>query len=615
MEEKLDFKKIGFRSGIEIHQRLATKTKLFCDCSAQLDEFAKPSGQITRRLKAVVGELGQVDPAAAFEQGRGKTFVYQLFEENSCLVDQDDQPPKPVNQEALEIVLQVAKALNAQVLPEVHVMRKTVVDGSAPSAFQRTALVAVNGELKTSKGIVGIQTICLEEESAGIVEKKEDSVVYRLDRLGIPLIEIATDASLQDPSHVKETALLIGQLLRATGKVQRGIGSIRQDLNVSVTGGSRTEIKGSQELDLVPKLVENEARRQLGLLEVKKDLEKRKAKPTKQAKAKQGKQAVIDLIDLTNVFKNTSCAIAKKAVSSGGVVLGVRLQKFEGLLGFELFENYRVGTELSGVLKAVSGLGGLFHSDEDLKKYGFSEGELDNAEKELGIQKLDAFIMVAGGSAQCETGLNAVFSRAMELLVQVPGETRRAEGEKSFFMRPIPGKARMYPETDLPPVQISEKSIDKAALIEPMEEKIGKYEKLGLNSQLAERLVSSRDFELFEWLVANSKCEPQFIATTLLETIIQLKRDGFAAEKLSQLVLKDALDLCAGGKIVKPAVLELLKGAAAGRLVKDVLREEKLERICGKQLLDLVKKEKDFQKIMRIHRLRVDASELRKLTG
>ncbi|MFQ5620675.1 MAG: Glu-tRNA(Gln) amidotransferase subunit GatE [Candidatus Nanoarchaeia archaeon] len=269
-----DYKALGFKSGIEIHQQLDTH-KLYCNCPSIVRD-TKHDIQVNRRLRPVAGERGEVDIAALYEQSKGNEFHYKCADTSSCLVELDEEPPTEVNKEALGVVLQVAKMLNMTIVDEVHVMRKIVVDGSNTSGFQRTALIGVNGWIETSKGKVGIESVCLEEESAQKGGTGEDFVEFKLDRLGVPLVEIATDASLQDPEHVQEAAQKLGMILRSTGKVKRGIGSIRQDVNVSVSGGSRVELKGFQELKSMVKVADAEVDRQLELIgkgeEIKKEV-------------------------------------------------------------------------------------------------------------------------------------------------------------------------------------------------------------------------------------------------------------------------------------------------------------------------------------------------------
>lgn len=256
-----DYAGLGFRAGLEIHQQISG-LKLFCSCQAIVNDENKPTVFFQRKLRAAAGELGAVDAAAQFEMRKDKTYSYDACLTSSCLVEYDEEPSHHVNHDALILALEVAQLLHATVIDEVQFMRKTVVDGSNTSAFQRTAVIGLDGFIETSKGRVCIPTICLEEEAAKKIEEKEQGVRYRLDRLGVALIEIATDDSIKDPDHAKEVAGIIGMILRSTGKVKRGIGSIRQDVNVSIKGHPRVEIKGFQELDDMPKVISYEIQRQ-----------------------------------------------------------------------------------------------------------------------------------------------------------------------------------------------------------------------------------------------------------------------------------------------------------------------------------------------------------------
>ncbi len=253
------------KAGLEFHQRLATEHKLFCNCSAELSD-ERPITSYVRKLRPVVGELGEIDPAALEEFLKKKSFVYQAFKDHSCLVELDEAPPGPVNSQALDIALEIALLLNCTIVDEVHVMRKTVIDGSNTSGFQRTILIGRDGYTDTKHGRIEITGVYLEEEAAGIVSDKPEEKIYRLDRLSIPLVEISTGILTLEPQQVKEVALEIGRLLRMTGKVQRGIGSIRQDINVSIPGGARVEIKGVQEVRLLDKIIEHEVKRQERLI-------------------------------------------------------------------------------------------------------------------------------------------------------------------------------------------------------------------------------------------------------------------------------------------------------------------------------------------------------------
>src|SRR3989344_5597305 len=261
----IDYSQLGFKCGLEIHQQLEGK-KLFCSCPT-LNIRDSQDISFTRRLRAVAGETGEIDVAAAHEMTKGKEIEYVSSSKDTCLVEFDEEPPHQINRDALKVSLEIAFLLNAKILDEIQVMRKTVVDGSNVSGFQRTALIAIDGFIDTSQGRVNIPTICLEEEAAQKIEETDKTIKYRLDRLGIPLIEIATDASIKSAEHAKEAASTLGMMLRSTGKVKKGLGTIRQDVNLSIKSGARTEIKGFQDLKAMPKVIENEIKRQITEIE------------------------------------------------------------------------------------------------------------------------------------------------------------------------------------------------------------------------------------------------------------------------------------------------------------------------------------------------------------
>ncbi len=265
MDDKHNYGKLGFRCGVEIHQQLEGK-KLFCSCPT-INIQNEQDIRVIRRLRTTASELGRIDAAAQYEAGKNRYFIYEGNSEDTCLVEYDEEPPHPVNPAALKTALTVALLLNAKVVDEIHFMRKIVIDGSNTSGFQRTALIAIDGHIDTPKGRVMVPTICLEEESAQKIEGGKDFVRYRLDRLGIPLVEIGTDSSIKDPEHAKEVAAHIGMVLRSVEGVKRGLGTIRQDLNISIEGHPRVEIKGFQDLRSIPKTIENEVARQLAELE------------------------------------------------------------------------------------------------------------------------------------------------------------------------------------------------------------------------------------------------------------------------------------------------------------------------------------------------------------
>ena len=257
--ENVDYLKLKFKSGLEIHQQLDSH-KLFCDCPSILRND-EPDFTVERKLHAVAGESGEVDRAAEYQASLKKEFVYNGYSNNTCLVELDEEPPHSINEEALKIALQIALLLNCTILPLTQIMRKTVINGSNTSGFQRTVLIARGGYVETSLGKVGVDTICLEEDSAREVKKEGDKVYWNLDRLGIPLVEIATAPDIKSAEQAKEVALHIGDILRSC-KVKRGIGTIRQDVNISIMNENRVEMKGVQDMRTFLTVVENEAIRQ-----------------------------------------------------------------------------------------------------------------------------------------------------------------------------------------------------------------------------------------------------------------------------------------------------------------------------------------------------------------
>ncbi|MEM3154231.1 MAG: Glu-tRNA(Gln) amidotransferase subunit GatE [Candidatus Woesearchaeota archaeon] len=549
------------KCGLEIHQQLDTK-KLFCECDSVIQEN-NPLYTIMRKLRAVVGETGEVDVAAAQEAMKGKKYLYEGYDENCCLIELDEEPPRGLRSEALTAAIQVAKLFKAKFVDEVQVMRKTVVDGSNTSGFQRTALVAYNGKIDSTLGIVSIPSIIVEEDSCRIINDEPDQSTFRLDRLGIPLLEISTAPDIVSPGHAQEVAEKIGLLLRSTGKVKRGLGTIRQDLNVSIEDGERVEIKGAQDLKLIPKLVELEALRQQNLLDIKKELEKRNVR-----------DVIAQIMDCTRLLINSKAKIIQSTIAKGGVVLGIKLSEFKGLIGKEVQPGRRLGTEFSDRARVAAGVGGIFHSDE-LPNYGILPDEVDKIAKHLDCGARDAFVLVADMKSKAERALQAVIVRAKDALHGVPKEVRRANDDgTTAFMRPMPGAARMYPETDVLPIRLTKKMIDEVELPELIEHRIARYEKLGLGHDLAELTAKSDRSALFDDFVKSFKgLKPAYIAELLMTAERTIKRQ-FGIE-----ICPSDEDYCAilqaleHEEISKESILEILKEK---KPVRDILHKYRL---------------------------------------
>lgn len=506
MTDSIDYNALGLKCGLEIHQQLNTK-KLFCNCDSLIIEDA-PDFSVRRRLRAVAGETGEIDIAAKHEMAKEKYVIYEGYYNNTCLVEMDEEPPHDLNADAFNASLQMAKILNAKVNDQVYVMRKTVVDGSNTSGFQRTSLVAVNGFIEVNKKKIGIPTLCIEEDAARIIKHEKDFTIYRLDRLGIPLIEIATDASISSPEECREVAAYIGMLLRSTGKAKRGIGTIRQDVNVSIKEGSRVEIKGAQDLRLLPTLVDYEVQRQKNLVELRDELKSKKLEFDKQK---------IKVFDLSKIFSKTNC----KIIQQKRTVFGIKISGFKGLLGKEIQPGRRVGTELSDYGK-MRGIKGLFHCDEQLSKYNISEDEMEKTRKLLGCEDNDAFILIAEEKEISDKAFEIVIERIGQLFIGVPKEVRNANDDgTSSFLRPMPGSARMYPETDVYPINPDLKNIKIPELIS---EKINRYQKsFNISKELATTIVKE-DID-FEKLVEKYKNIKQtFIAEFFYSLPLEFKK-------------------------------------------------------------------------------------------
>jgi len=550
---KIDYKKIGLKCGLEIHQMLNTKTKLFCNCPTLIRQD-NPDTEFVRRLRPTRSEMGEMDPAALFEFKKGVKYRYQVYEDSVCLVEMDEEPPHDINPEAIKIGLIIALMLRSMIVDEIQVMRKIVIDGSNTSGFQRTALIALGGKIKVGKKEIPIQTICIEEDASRKVGENREGgeIIYRLDRMGIPLIEIATAPVIETPEEAERVAYKIGQLLRVTGKVKRGLGTIRQDLNISIREGARIEIKGVQELSLISRIVKNEVIRQINLIKIKEELIARNVKPSSLKN---------EFIDVTDIFLKTSSKIAKRALKKGGVALAVKLPGFAGIIGSEIQPGRRLGTEFADRARYWADVGGIFHSDE-LPAYGISKEEVQLVKERLGCKEKDGFVLVFEEKTKAEKALNAVIERAREALEGVPEETRGANPDGTTrFLRPMPGKARMYPETDIRPFIVTESLLReiRRSMPELPESKLEKFKhKYGLSDEMAKRMIESYYLDLFEKAVEELKVSASLVASTLENILVNLRREGYPIERLTDEKIFGVFKLLAEGRIAKEAIPDIL---------------------------------------------------------
>jgi glutamyl-tRNA(Gln) amidotransferase subunit E len=548
---QIDYTRIDLKVGLEVHQQLETQTKLFCACKPELFK-EEPEITFLRRLRPTQSELGQIDPAAYFEFQKGVKILYEADRQTACLVEMDEEPPHPLNMEAVEIALTVALMMNATPVDEIHVMRKTVIDGSNTTGFQRTCIIALNGMIKVGEKTVPIQHVSLEEDAARKTGEEGTIIRYRIDRLGIPLIEIATAPVINTPKEAGEVALAIGKILRATGRVKRGLGTIRQDLNVSINGGALTEIKGVQELELIPLVVEYEVQRQLNLMKISEEL--------RQSGATSGNLKE-EFFDVTEVFRQTACKVIRKALEKGHVVLAVKLPNFGGFLKRELMPGIRLGTEMADRARFWGRVGGIFHTDE-LPAYGITAQEVEALRNAVGAKEKDAVVFVADARENAEDALRAVIERALEAIKGVPEETRAANPDGTTrYMRPRPGAARMYPETDIPPIHVTEELINsiRQRLPELPEQRLERLmREYSLNQKLAKQIMELEYTELFETIAKESKVTPTTIAVFLTETMKALKRDGIPVEKVSEARIREVFKALGAEEITKEALPDIV---------------------------------------------------------
>jgi len=583
----VDYTKLGLKVGLEVHQQLDTKEKLFCSCKPEL---FKEETQITflRRLRPTQSELGQIDPAAFFEFQKGVKILYEANRETSCLVEMDEEPPHNLNREAVVTALTVALMVNAKPADEIHVMRKTVIDGSNTTGFQRTCIIALNGSIDVDKKKVPIQLVALEEDAARKTgEEKGGKVIrYRIDRLGIPLIEVTTAPVLYSPQEAQKTALLIGSILRATGKVKRGLGTIRQDLNISIPEGALVEIKGVQELELVSKVIEYEVQRQLTLLEIRDELRKRGLNEN---------NIKDEFTDVSTAFARTKCNVIKKATEEGKKVLAVKLPRFTGLINMELAPGMRLGIEMADRAHFWGRVGGVFHTDE-LPAYGITTEEVTQVRELTKASEQDAVVLVADTLENATDALKAVAERAREALKGVPEETRGANPDGTTrYMRPRPGAARMYPETDVPPIQITEDYLKqlRSRLPELPEQKMARLIKdYGLNQKLAKQVLDSEYSPLFETIVKQTKVSPTVIAAALTETFKALRREGIEVENISDKQILELFSLVDAGKAAKEAISDIISWLAKNKdsTVKEALESLGLTMLTAAELESAIDK-------------------------
>jgi glutamyl-tRNA(Gln) amidotransferase subunit E len=573
---KFFIENIGLKVGLEIHQQLSTNKKLFCSCTPlESDEYTI---KFQRKLRAVKSELGEYDPAVLFEISKSKTIMYYANSDSSCLVEQDEEPPHNLDEDAKNIVLIIASALGSNIFSEIYPMRKMVIDGSNTTGFQRTMLVSQGGHIDVDGEKIGVQSICLEEDAAKLLGDKADVREYSLDRLGIPLIEIALEPVEGDSKKIRKIALSLGRLLRSTKKVTRGIGSIRQDVNVSVRdGGGVVEVKGVQQLDQLEKVVEFEAKRQHGLVKIAEKLQNSNFSEISKNN---------DVFDITNDFKNCESKIIRKSLRDNSIIKAIRIRNFAGMFSYSPYEGIRLGKEIGQLVKFY-GIGGVFHSDE-LPNYGIEESDVSIVKEILKINETDSFLIIAAPLVKIDFVIDSIIKRIIQAKKGVPAETRLAtQTGETVYLRPRPGASRMYPETDIPQIIITKEELENAKKNIPKswDESLNDLQKkYDLNLQLAEQIFDSVYLKIFEYTCEKTSITPTFIASILCSTITNLERNGLNSKLLKNEEIIKSFEFLSNEKIAKESIQMIFENIMSGKskTIEDAIRNTSVKTM-GKE--------------------------------
>jgi len=556
LKKDFDYDKLGLKVGLEIHQQLDSKKKLFCNCPNELQGTRQPDFTILRKQRPVLGEEGKFDEGMLVEFMKKGSIVYEGYYDCTCTYEVDETPPFHINEECLDITLKICALFKMEIIREAHIVRKNYVDGSVPAGFQRTMEIGQNGTLllKTGKEI-GIENIFLEEDAARRIKTEGKTSFFRVDRMGVPLNEITTAPEINTPEEARDAAYRIGLLFRSTNKVKRVIGSTRQDINISIKGGERIEVKGVQKLDWIPLLVKFECQRQLSLIEIKKNLKILNLKPSVIKK---------NTKDLSKFLKNTPCRFVKSGIKNGQKLIAMKIPGFKGIYGKELNPNRRFGTEIAEKIKSLTGLKGLIHSDEDLLgKYKFTEKEINQIKEKLEIGEKDLFILLLAKGKPLEKAIDIIVERTKQAFKGVPGETRKALDDGThIFLRELGGKKRLYPDTDSQSFIISDERIQR------IKKSLGPYpwdaiddysKKYKISDELFEDLIMTGKLQMFDKLIKILPDNPTLVIRTITDMLKVLHRENRDIKQLEEKHFSNLLKGLKKGVIAKEALESILR--------------------------------------------------------
>ncbi|MDD5530033.1 MAG: Glu-tRNA(Gln) amidotransferase subunit GatE [bacterium] len=577
-----EYEKLGFKCGLEIHQQLFTKEKLFCHCPAgrYTNEY---DAEILRHMRPTLSELGVYDGTALMEFKTKKNILYRLNHETACTYEFDDTPPFPLNDEALDIALEIAILLKCNLVSELHIARKQYLDGSIPTGFQRTTIVGIEGTIPYKNRKIQIRQLGLEEDACREISDKGHLRIYKTDRLGMPLIETVTYPDMKNPREAAEVAQIIRRLTRVTGKVRTGIGATRQDVNVSITGGTRIEIKGVSRIPLIPELVHNEAMRQKALLEIKAELKKRKLSE---------KSYKIKTLNISNLLKNTTYDPIQKVIKKDLLVNALLLPKFKNILSYPTQPEQTFENEISDRVRVIACLNTLPNIiSSETKNKNLSQKEWKTISAKLSAQSTDAIIIVWGDKQDSETAIKEIEIRIKEAMEGIPSETRQALANNTTgFERILPGPNRMYPDTDLPPISVSPQRIKKimSGIPEFPWDREKRYRQMNLPQDTIIPLITSKYSTLFDKIVKNLKIDPVLTAATIIQKFKHLKREGININNIPQPEIYKMFEAYKNRKFAKeliPVLLEKMPSTTFEKAFKSL----KIKSVNIKQLQSEIK--------------------------
>jgi glutamyl-tRNA(Gln) amidotransferase subunit E len=525
-----DYAALGFLCGLEVHQQLVTRRKLFCRCPSARRVTAVDA-EVLRHMRPTLSEMGEYDGCALMEFKTHKEIVYLLERSTVCTYEMDDTPPFEIDEEAVRIALEISKLFDLSLASELQVMRKQYLDGSIPTGFQRTAMVGLGGSIPFRESELGsgrelrIRQLTLEEDSCREVSDEGHRIVFRTDRLGTPLIETVTEPDLLTPRDVEAGGRLLARVARVSGKVLRGDGAARQDVNVSIAGSRRVEIKGVSRQSALPLLVHIEAFRHLELLRVRAELRQRGV-----TKERLGSPDDSPLVaDVRKVLGGSSFDPVRHALERGDDVLAVRLPDFAGLLAHPTQPGLPFLHELSERVRVIACLTARpFLISSDTHADAFSSGEWREARSALGAVKGDAVVVLWGPADDAQTAAREVIARCHDALVGVPSETRQARDDgTNGFERILPGPERMYPDTDTPPLPIPDRWLEEIDLdlAERPWDREDRYVALGLTPRAAAFLSASEWAALFDELAPKTPECARRTAAALEKRLVHFWRE------------------------------------------------------------------------------------------